>query len=239
VFIKHFDLLIVPSNYTLNEVRDLVGNLPPWEVISPGVERKQPAGDLRRSYEPGKPIELIFVGAIQQRKGVLELVKAFARVTCSDTVLHLVGNVSKEQAYTNRVKEAVRAAGLENRVHFHGRMGDSDLHKMYQQADIFLFPSFHEGYGIVVVEAMQHGLPVIVSNVAALPELVQDGINGLLVSPGDVTGIAKAIDDLSCSPEKRKQFSEENVKFAQRANTWEDVQRLFVERVSELMEANT
>jgi len=84
---------------------------------------------------------------------------------------------------------------------------------------------------------MQYGLPVIVSNVAALPELVQDGVNGLLVSPGDVDGLARAIDELSRSPERRRRFAEENLEFAQQVNTWEDVQRLFLEGVSEMMEA--
>jgi glycosyltransferase involved in cell wall biosynthesis len=135
-----------------------------------------------------------------------------------------------------KVKETVSASGLQNRVCFHGRVSGDELPNLYQSADIFVLPSYHEGYGMVVVEAMQFGLPAIVSNITALPELVRHGVNGLLISPGDVDGIARAIDQLSSSPEDRRRMAAENVKLARNANTWEDVEDQFLKLVTYIME---
>jgi glycosyltransferase involved in cell wall biosynthesis len=236
VFISRFDHLIIPSAYTLGSVKAIVGEMPRAHIIHPGIERPaQNSFPQKRQYVPGRRVTLIFVGAIQERKGVVELIQAFSKVTYQDTYLYLVGEIEPRPEYVDKVRSAIRDHDLDHRACLCGRISTQELNRLYHEADIFILPSFHEGYGMVVAEAMHFGLPIITSNVTALPEIVEDGVNGLLVAPGDVEGIAKAIDELSWSPEKRKAFGEKSLELAQRTNTWEDVENQFMNVVDELV----
>jgi len=239
-FISRFDLLIVPSRYTLSSVKEIVRKLPPAHVIHPAIDRRHiDVPYEKRQYARGQQVKLIFVGAIQQRKGVIELIHALSKVTYSDIVLSLVGDKDQRPEYVAKVKDVIRDSNLNHRVHLCGRVSAEELYRLYHEADIFVLPSFHEGYGIVVMEAMQFGLPAIVSNVAALPELVQNGVNGILVAPGDVEGIARAIDELSWSPGKRKKIGQANLKAAQEANSWEEVEGQFLMLIGDMLETES
>jgi glycosyltransferase involved in cell wall biosynthesis len=238
IFISQFDHLIVPSAYTLNSVKEIVGRMPHAHIIQPAVERPNRGSfSKKRKYVQGKRVKLLFVGAIQQRKGVIELIRALSKVTYKDIFLYLVGDIDQRPEYVEKVKGIIGDHNLIDRVRLCGRISTEELNRLYQEADIFILPSFHEGYGIVVAEAMQFGLPAIVSNITALPELIQEGVNGLLVTPGDVDEIAKAIDELSWSPEKRRLFANRSFEFAKKINTWEMVEKKFLMLISQMLES--
>jgi len=103
-----------------------------------------------------------------------------------------------------RLREAVRRLGLENAVQLLGPCGAEDLQRAYSAADIFVLPTQVEGFGVVFLEAMFNRLPVVAVRASATPEVVEDGIAGLLVAPGDSAALAGALCSLLADPERRQ-----------------------------------
>ena len=96
------------------------------------------------------------------------------------------------------------APDLPVRVHLGLGHGSDELYDLYRRADVFVLPSRSECYGLVIPEALASGLPVVACNVGAVPELVIDGHNGILVPPGDVADLARALKTLAVTPELRE-----------------------------------
>jgi len=102
------------------------------------------------------------------------------------------------------VREAVKNLNMEKEVTFLGFVDDSDLPKLYTAADLFVFPSLHEGFGLPILEAMACGAPVITSNVFCMPEVA--GGAAVLVNPYDVNEIARAMYNVLTNDELRKEM---------------------------------
>ena len=100
------------------------------------------------------------------------------------------------------LRNSLRAAAsaITDHVQFTGRVGEQALHALYAASDVFLHPTRFEGSSLVTLEAMAHGLPVIATRAGGIPDKVKDGVNGLLVNPGDVDALAKAIVALGNAP---------------------------------------
>ena len=90
------------------------------------------------------------------------------------------------------------------RVRVHGRVPDDALARLYAESDALLLPSTHEGYGMVLAEAVAAGLPIIASRVGAVPEVVRAGLEAELVPPGDAGGMARAIIRLADPQERQR-----------------------------------
>jgi glycosyltransferase involved in cell wall biosynthesis len=131
---------------------------------------------------------LLHVGHTQSRKNLPTLVRALSalRARGFDACLLQVGGVPGHD-----LRAAIEESGLRDRVRFLGAVRDADLIALYSAADVFVFPSLYEGFGLPVLEAMACGTPVVASNAASLPEVV--GEAGILVDPGDAQSIADAI----------------------------------------------
>jgi glycosyltransferase involved in cell wall biosynthesis len=134
---------------------------------------------------------ILWVGRPDPYKNLLGLVEAFARLLKDikfPLELRLVG--SRDMRYPEAGLR-MRALGIENCVNQIGYVSDNELVEEYQNADVFILPSFYEGFGLPVVEAMACGTPVICSTNGALPEVV--GNAALKVQPFDITGMAEAL----------------------------------------------
>ena len=145
------------------------------------------------------------VGDLQPRKNQIGLIAAFAQLLHAIPSLrhHLVLS-GKETWYTPRVREAARTSGFANRIHFTGFVTDPELLELYNACDCFVFPSFYEGFGLPILEAMACGRAVACSNTSAMPE-VADGA-GLLFNPHDTGDIARALKDILIDPELRSRL---------------------------------
>lgn len=150
------------------------------------------------------------VGQICQRKGLLELVDAVRRVHSRVPHLHLavVGRVvfRHEEKYFGELRAAVRNWGLEDRVHFVGPM--NDVASVLQDADLLVLNSKDEPFGLVLIEAMSSGTPVVATRVGGIPEIVTDSENGWLVNPGDSQALAARLIELSGDRALLKQAAE-------------------------------
>jgi len=99
---------------------------------------------------------------------------------------------------------------------------------LYALADVFVLPSYWEGYGIVFLEAMSLGLPVVSTTAGAIPEVVRHEKNGLLVQAGDVQGLSEALHTLIVQPELRAKFAEHAKQAAKHAADWVKIEQKFV-----------
>ena len=154
---------------------------------------------LKRRFQLGGRV-VLFVGNIKPHKNVERLIDAFARVREStgrdDLTLVVVGDeVSKYQG----LRRAIHRHDVRNHVRFFGFVPEKTLLGLYKIADVFVFPSLYEGFGLPPLEAMANGTPVVTSNVSSLPEVVGDA--ALTVDPYDVAAIAAATHRILTEPE--------------------------------------
>lgn len=135
---------------------------------------------------------ILYVGTIEPRKNLTTLLEAFHHLLATyDLRLVIVG---KKGWLYERFFRRLRELGLENRVLFTGYVPDEDLPAIYSAADLFVFPSLYEGFGLPVLEAMACGTPVICSNTSSLPEVAGDA--ALLVDPTDARALTGAMEQV-------------------------------------------
>jgi glycosyltransferase involved in cell wall biosynthesis len=120
------------------------------------------------------------------------LVDALAQIRHLDWNLTCVGSLDRDPATTRAVRRKISAAGFDRRIALAGEWPPASLSRAYRAADIFVLPSFHEGYGMAYAEAMAHGLPIIATVAGAIPQTVPRQA-GLLVPPDDPPALAHAL----------------------------------------------
>ncbi len=145
---------------------------------------------------------VLSVGDLQPRKNQIGLISAFAKLMTERPALkhHLV-LAGKETWFAPKVREAAQASGFAGRIHFTGFVPDQELLELYNACDCFVFPSFYEGFGLPILEAMACGRAVACSKTSAMPE-VADGA-GLLFDPHDIEDIKRCVEDILVDPELR------------------------------------
>ena len=141
-----------------------------------------------RQSSPG-PLRILFVGNLIARKGLHHLIEALSRQPPAEWRLNVVGDDAVNSAYAAAVRRQIGAGGWEGNIRLHGRVSDSELAQQYSAAHLLAVPSY-EGFGIVYLEAMAFGLPVLASVHGGGGEIVGHGVNGFLVEPADADGIA-------------------------------------------------
>jgi glycosyltransferase involved in cell wall biosynthesis len=170
---------------------------PEFRVV--GRERAQKAVRERLGFDA----PFVFsVGDLQPRKNHIGLIAAFSQLMARQPQLphHLV-LTGKETWFTPKVLEAASKSGFASRIHFTGFVGDPELLELYNACECFVFPSFYEGFGLPILEAMACGRAVACSSTSAMPE-VADGA-GLLFNPHDTDDMARALADILLDPELR------------------------------------
>ncbi len=156
---------------------------------------------------------ILAVGAIKARKGFHTLLEALGALKNEGFAFHAdcVGP-KDESAYVKKLEARLKELGLEDRVTFHGRVSEEALNAFYANADLFVLPSEHsgtafEGLGLVYLEAMAYGLPVIGCLESGAEDVIQDGVNGRLVPPGQKETLAAAIKGILGNEEAWKRMS--------------------------------
>lgn len=152
----------------------------------------QPATINRRDYARNDEKIVLYVGRLVYEKGPHLLLEAASRLRRGDLKFLIVGDGSMKPYLV----ELSSRLGISDKVYFLGHVQDDVLHALYRLASVAVFPSLYEPFGIVALEAMGTGVPVIVSATGGLDEIVQHGYNGLKFQPGSSEALAEAINTL-------------------------------------------
>lgn len=133
---------------------------------------------------------VFFAGWLDENKGFCDLIKAMSLVKdkIPDAQLLLAGFGDVEKG-----RLLARSLNIELSIHFLGWLSGDEMAKTFQHADVFCLPSYNEGVPVALLEAMGYGLPVVCTPVGGIPDVIEDNINGVFVSPGNVNEIAGAI----------------------------------------------
>ncbi len=155
------------------------------------------------------PVRLLLVGAVGQTKGCAELVEALGRVRATglDARLRVVGR-EERTGEADRLRELARARGVEEALELTGPLARDRMPHEYQSADVLCLPSRREGLPMALLEGMAFGLPVVATRVGGVPDLVEDGVSGLLVEPNDMEGLVAALLDLAADEKRRKSMGD-------------------------------
>jgi glycosyltransferase involved in cell wall biosynthesis len=196
------------------------------EVIYNGVdlERFDPKFDgrnVRKLYGIEESPVVMFIGRLTPYKGVQFLLEAIPEVLkeVPETKFMFVGSPRFD---VPRIGEIISRPSTRNAVIFTGYVNDEMLPHFYACCDVFCYPSLWEGFGLTPAEAQAAGKPVVAFETCALPEVVQNGVTGMLVPRGDSNAIARAIVRLLRDPGSRRTMGQRARDRAQRLFSWEE-----------------
>lgn len=197
---SEFSRAAILRHYSIDENKVVVIPNAASSVFRP-VERQVASAVVERKFRIGGPFVLM-VGDLQPRKNHAGLLRAFeALIEAHPQIKHHLVFVGKETWSSKDVHREASRSKMAGRVHFTGFVEDEDLLYLYGACDLFVFPSFYEGFGIPILEAMACGRAVCCSNTSAMPE-VADGA-GILFDPRSTAEMARAMGDVLLNPELR------------------------------------
>lgn len=186
-----------------------------------------------------RPYRVLFVGRLVERKGVQHLIEAVARLrgggngapgaaaaaSAFEVELHVVGDGAYREPLSARAAEL----GVADAVRFHGFVSREELSQRFAESDVFVLPAVVdakgdvEGLGVVLIEALRYGTPVIASAAGGIVDIVRDGETGLLVPPGDSEALAAAITRLRTAPELAARLVRDGQAHVEREFAWDVV----------------
>jgi glycosyltransferase involved in cell wall biosynthesis len=178
--------------------------------------------------------QVLTVSDISPRKNHLRLIQAFERVhrQCQQAELIIVGNVRKHVPGFDTTLRDIRQRNPNIKIQLRGHLSDEAVSLLYQEADVFVFPSLYEGFGLPVLEAMGCGCPVVTSNVSSLPEVTAGA--ALLVDPCDVEQMANALLILLSDDELKRDLSRRGIKRA-RQYSWNKTAKQLLQEFKEIL----
>ena len=219
--------VIVNSNYMKNEVQRLFGL--PYDkinVIPNGVNLQLFSNvnidyDFRRQYAMDNEKIILYVGRLVYEKGIQNLIAAMPKVLdrYHDSKLIICGR----GGMIDELREQVKYLGIENKVYFAGYCDSKKMQKMYKCADVAVFPSTYEPFGIVAIESMLSGTPTIVSDVGGLNEIIEHGVTGMKSYAGNANSVADSVLALLFDPKLCFNISQNAIKKVKENYNWSKI----------------
>src|SRR6476661_2564350 len=203
---RRADAVLTTSEYCRSAIRRHYGVAPSQVRLVPeGIDLARWRGLAARVPYQTDGATILCVARQYPRKHVADLLRALPTVRRAVPQARAV--IAGDGPEHANLRALAAELQLNDAVHFTGALADDDLALLYRHADIFCLPSVQEGFGIVFLEALACGLPVVASLAAAIPEVVPDRRAGMLVPPGDVSALAHALIELLAQPSQRASYS--------------------------------
>ncbi|MFS8171685.1 glycosyltransferase [Vreelandella titanicae] len=219
--LAHVARIIVTSHFTARRLPELAAHYemplnPSVTVVEPGVAQ----APISPAAEPGELLRLLCVATLTPRKGQDILVKALAGVSGDHWQCDCYGG-ARDATFTQRVQQLIDQNGLQDSVRLHGECDGATLEAAYRSAHALVLPSWYEGYGMVVTEALAHGLPVITTTGGALRDTLPAGA-GLSVEPGDVDALQDALSRFCHDDKLRHQLRQGAAQARDALSDWQE-----------------
>src|ERR1700693_5274554 len=213
IHVRRVERVLATSAHSASRVVEDYGVAAARVVVVPeAIELERWTDALRSAQElPREVPSLLCVAHLYPRKDVATLLAAMARLE-RDAVLRVAGAGPE----LPRLRRIARRLRLGSRVEFLGHVPFARLAAEYHRADVFCLPSRQEGFGIVFLEAMAAGIPIVAGHAPAVVELLGNGQYGVLVTPGDAPGLAEALDGLLGDREERRRLADAGRRRVQR-----------------------
>ncbi len=233
------DAVTVISGYTGQRLREYVPDVSSVTIPfgAAAVDRSlTERGSSKARRSAGDQFELLFVGRLVERKGVDVLLRA-AKILEGDSrlIIRIIGGGPEKES----LETESRRLGTERNVRFEGVVTAEAIQGFFTRCDALVLPAIvtangdTEGLGVVLIEAMGYGKPVIASSAGGIPDIVSDGDTGLLVPPGDAEALAGAVRRAMDHPDQLNTISVRGTEFAARAFGWDSI----VSRLSSVYES--
>jgi glycosyltransferase involved in cell wall biosynthesis len=149
--------------------------------------------------QTNRSLSLLYFGLITGKKGIFDLIEGVANCRKNGLAveLHIGGNGDIES-----MNSLIDSLALREHVHYHGWVSGEDKERLFNDCDLFVLPSYVEGLPLAILEAMSYGKPIISTYVGAIPEIVENGVNGVLINPGDKEALSNSIATYVNNPQK-------------------------------------
>ena len=204
---RRADRVVAISSETAREIRELVDvrvDVIPYTTPFPGhaAPRAIASGD-------GKPLTILFIGRLVELKGLAYLIEAAARLSGRIPLRIVAIGIGPER---DRLEALARDRDVT--VDFRNKVPDAELHQAFVTSNLLVLPSIidargdTEGLGVALLDAMSYGIPAIASRVGGIPDIIEDGVSGLLVPPADPPALAAAIERLARDPAYAKRLAD-------------------------------
>lgn len=232
--------VVVNSIYMNNEVSHLF-KLPPDKIriVPNGIDVDKFDGiegnpDFRRNFAVDSEKIIFFVGRLVNEKGAHVILDAMPRILIDYHDVKLV--IAGKGPETAHLKEKAALLGLSDKVYFTGYIEDESLLKLYKCADIAVFPSLYEPFGIVALEGMVAGVPVVVSDTGGLGELVIHGVDGMKSYPGNPDSLADSILTILNNPKKADEMKKNALNKVRSRYNWDTISGLMLDTYNEVLD---
>lgn len=197
-YLREVSGIIANSQTTLAQLKTLVPlALPPQCVALPAADHLPPvrltAQHLQQKAMQSGALKILVVGNVIRRKGLHVLINALGLMPHIDIQVNVAGRLEMEPEYVQSLRQQLKNIGLEARVNFLGVVTGEALVQLYAQHQLMVLASSYESYGIVYVEALQFGLPIIGTSAGAAQEIIRPGVNGYLIPPEDAKALAEIL----------------------------------------------
>jgi glycogen synthase len=232
--------VIVNSEYMKNEVQK-VFHLPDDKlyVIPNGVDLDKFRGmerdhGFRRNFAGDDEKIVFFVGRLVNEKGVQVLIDAIPKVlTYFHNVKFVIAGKGPSLDY---LRSKVSAMNISDKVYFTGYIHDTDLLKLYKCADVAVFPSLYEPFGIVALEGIVANVPIVVSDTGGLGEIVEHGVDGMKSYKGNAESLADSILEILHNPDRAEEMKRRAMEKVHRHYNWKLISDRTVEVYREIIE---
>ncbi len=185
-------------------------------VVSPGVDRCA----LAHGSNDGRPMRLLSVGTVSHRKDYITLVRALSQLADFRWSLDCYGSLDREPEAADAVWREVQLHDLSQRVRFHGEVGESRIRTAYADAHLFVMSSRFEGYGMVLSEALAHGLPIVATDAGPTTDILP-GEGAIIVPAGEPDRLAGALRRVLTDPARYRALHEAARRAAATLDGWD------------------
>lgn len=152
--------------------------------------------------------EILFYGMLIQRKGIDDLLEAFRAIKDEVPIEIKLALYGDDYDSEEKIEAKIKRFDLEGRAEYRGWLTPENRKKVFSKAIVNVLPSYNEGLPMTILESMGHGIPNISTNIAAIPEAISDGINGYLITPGDINSLKEKMKNVILNRKIREKFSE-------------------------------
>lgn len=216
--------VIVTSPWTRRELGRLGVAAERIDIVEPGIDR--PAAAAAYPAPAGEPLRLLTVGTVTPRKAHALLLEALAGIADRAWALRCAGSLRRDPATSAALGDQILRLGLRRRVSLLGELEPAAVAAEYAAAHLFVLPSYLEGYGMAIAEAVAHGLPVVSTAAGAIPDTLPAG-TGVLVPPGDAAALGRALAGLMDEPERLRKLAAAAAAAGPRLPSWAEASARF------------